>query len=55
MTSLLENNKDADEIVIYTVLSGVSDENKEALKKQVSLFGESRRLVIVDGEEYEEA
>ncbi len=54
MTSLLENNKSADEIVIYAVLNGVSDENKEALKKQISLYDESRRLVIVNGDKWAE-
>lgn len=44
--SLLENNKDIENITIYTVLDRVSEENITKLKSMVESYG--KKLVIVD-------
>lgn len=46
ITSLLENNKDIEQITIYLAEMGFSDDNKEKVKETVKKYG--RRLVFVD-------
>lgn len=46
MVSLLVNNKDTDELEIFILDSGISDENKEKLEKLVYEY--SRRITFLD-------
>ena len=39
ITSLLENNKDADDITIYLLGEDISDESKEKLINQIEIYG----------------
>ena len=48
--SLLENNKDINNITIYAVLDNVSEKNRDRLSEMVKEFG--RELVIVDAAEF---
>ncbi len=43
--SLLENNKGADDIVIYTILDGVSEDNKRRLTAQVDKYGRTLKTI----------
>ena len=52
--SLLENNKDAENITFYVVSDNISDDNIARLKRQVAAYGEGRRLVIIDGRQWVE-
>lgn len=47
--SLLENNKDAEAITVYAVSDNISDDNIERLKRQVAEYGDTRRLIVIDG------
>jgi len=47
--SVLESNKDAEKIVFYVVSDNISEENLKRLEKQISLYGENRSLVLIDG------
>ncbi len=46
ITSLLENNKDADNITIYLLGEGITDESKEKLLHQIDIYG--RRGIFLD-------
>ena len=46
ITSLLENNKDADNITIYLLGEGITDESKEKLLRQIDIYG--RRGIFLD-------
>lgn len=46
--SLLENNKLADEIDIYVMSDGISEDNILRIKKQIQSYGAGRYLKIVD-------
>ena len=52
--SLLENNKDAENITFYVVSDNISEDNTDRLKKQVAAYGEGRRLIIIDGRQWVE-
>lgn len=52
--SLLESNKEAENITFYVVSDNISDDNIERLKRQVYAYGEGRRLVIIDGRQWVE-
>ena len=52
--SLLESNKEAENITFYIVSDNISDDNIERLKRQVDAYGEGRRLVIIDGRQWVE-
>ena len=47
--SLFENNRNINEITVYAVLDGVSDENKDRLRKMSEEF--NRDLRLIDAEE----
>ncbi len=49
ITSLLENNKDADDITIYLLGEGITDESKEKLIQQIGIYG--RKGVFIDAAE----
>lgn len=48
--SLLENNRDIEEITIYTVLDDVSQENRDRLSRMVESYG--RKLIVVDANKF---
>lgn len=50
--SLLYSNRDAETIDIYLVVDQVSEETLSKLHEEVSRFGPTRRLLVVDGEPY---
>jgi len=50
--SLLENNKEIDEITIYVVSENISNNNITLLHKQVEKYGNKRELKIVDGQQF---
>ena len=52
MVSLLENNKSVQEINFYIVSDNISADNLRRLEDQVRSYGESRRVIIVDGKEW---
>ena len=52
MVSVLENNKTAEKITFYIVSDNISDDNLSRLEKQVSAYGDSRKIIIVDGKEW---
>jgi lipopolysaccharide biosynthesis glycosyltransferase len=51
IASLLENNKDLDEIVIYLIDGGIVEHNLDNMKELVSKYG--RTLEIIDGKDIE--
>ncbi len=52
IASVLESNRDAEEIVFYVVSDRISEDNLNRLQKQVERYGDHRRLVLVDGQEW---
>ena len=52
MVSLLENNKSVKEINFYIVSDNISTDNTHRLENQVMTYGESRRVIIIDGKEW---
>ncbi len=52
MTSVMETNKDAEEIVFYVVGDRVSEDNLRRLERQVKVYGDTRRLVLIDGQDW---
>ena len=54
LSSLLEQNKEAEAITVYVVKDGWSDEYVEKLRRQVAQYGESRSLILIDGKEWGE-
>lgn len=50
--SLLENNKEAEAITVYAVADNISEDNIERLKRQVAEYGDTRRLIIIDGRQW---
>lgn len=52
MTSVLESNKDAEEIVFYVVSDRVSEDNLLRMQRQVDAYGALGRLVMIDGREW---
>ncbi len=47
--SLLTSNSDIEEIDIYVICDRVSDTNKNKLCEEVSSFGDTRHLILIDG------
>jgi lipopolysaccharide biosynthesis glycosyltransferase len=52
MVSLLENNKSVKEINFYIISDNISTDNIHRLENQVMTYGESRRVIIIDGKEW---
>ncbi len=52
MMSLLESNRDAEEIIFYVVSDRISEENIERLKRQVAKYGDKRVLKLIDGRQW---
>lgn len=50
--SLLDHNKCADAINVYVVSDNISDDNITKMKNQVSKYGDTRRLIIIDGSQW---
>ena len=53
MVSLFENNRDAEEITVYIIDSGISDENRSRLIEMAERYG--RGLVFLSGKDVEGA
>ena len=51
MLSLMENNRDMEEIVIYVLDQGISPENKNKLQKVIRQY--DRKMVYIDIAEFE--
>lgn len=51
ITSLLENNKDIDELIVHLIDGGISKKNLQNTKKLVESYG--RNLNVIDGKEIE--
>ena len=54
MASVMENNRNAEEIVFYVVCDRVSEDNLCRMKKQVKAYGDRGRLVLIDGRDWVE-
>ena len=52
VASLLENNKGADAITVYAVADSWDEKYVSRLENQVSRYGDSRRLRLIDGKEW---
>ena len=46
ITSLLENNRDADDVTIYVIDNGISEQNRQNLETIVERYG--RTLIFLD-------
>ena len=52
MVSLLEANRDAEAITVYIIYDRVSKENLERFRRQAASFGDTRQVVLIDGERH---